>query len=86
MDGPFKGMSVRPWGESFMAGVFIGCVHWATTEEKIRNAFTEKTGLNLLDVCRGGIVGMIDEATGFRGEVVAKFADFVATEVWGLEE
>lgn len=84
---PIKGMTVTPGYLAIDNGAaFVSCVLWAATEPKMLDAFKGDTGLDLRAVIHArGIERAIDEATGAQGAVIAKFADWVALHVWGVE-
>ena len=86
---PVEGMKVTPygWGDPLLSGAFIACVEWAAAEKEVMTAFEEETGLSLNRlVGRAPITVMVDDATGFSRDLVAKWFDWVALNVWGEEE
>ena len=51
------------------------------------DAFEKETGLSLNRLTgRSPITIMVDDATGFARDLVAKWFDWVALNVWGEEE
>lgn len=86
------GMTVSPafvnhpaW-EDFFKDAWIACIQWAITEKEIRDRFEKETGMSLgAMVRRAPIDQMIDRATGYDQKVMAAFADWATTTLWGLE-
>lgn len=86
---PVKGMKVTPfgWGDPLLSGAFMACVKWAVSEKEVTDAFEKETGLSLTRlVGRAPITVMVDEATGFAQDLIAKWFDWVATNIWGDDE
>lgn len=46
-DLPIEGMKIIPLGWPMMADAYLGCVSWALTEDKIKQAFKTETGHDL---------------------------------------
>ena len=83
---PVIGMTITPygWGDPLLSGAFMACVNWAASEKSIMDAFEKETGMNLNRlVGRSPITMMVDDATGFSRDLVAKWFDWVAVNVWG---
>ena len=83
---PVEGMKVTPygWGDPILSGAFLACANWAASENDAMSAFEKETGLNLnrLAGC-SPITAIVDDATGFSRDLVAKWFDWVALNVWG---
>lgn len=83
---PVKGMKVIPYGLPLMGDAWAGCMMWAIGKHEVRQVFTEETGLSLEDlVCQSGFARMIDEATGYRRDVVMRFLDWATERLWGID-
>lgn len=79
-------MAVRPWGEDFMADAFLALVEYNFKSDSME-IFKKESGFDLDSIGKArGIEAMIDEATGHRATAFAAFADWVATNQWGVEE
>lgn len=93
-DLPIKGMTVRPDdcdGREPALGWpgFLGAVSYCAGQREAVEQFEKDTGISLsVAFRRDGISMIVDKACGFdpRAEVMAKFADWVAVNVWGVEE
>lgn len=88
---PIKGMTKRPFETFGGPGDFIAFIEFAVSQEKIRARFKADTGVDLNSLVRSPIAAMVDKACGYDHrkhveEVVAKFADWLAENVWGLED
>lgn len=70
-----------PEEDYFMAPAWLALIRYAAGEEFIQKWFKEDTGLELR--FPGGIEGQIDEATGFREELLFVFAKWVTDNLWG---
>lgn len=70
-------------GDPLMEATFASFVQWAWRDEKTREAFENETGMR---IARSPIDAMIDEATGYQGEVMEAFARWVIVNVWGKAE
>jgi hypothetical protein len=57
---------------------FRGCVHFAFTHTETREAFEKEAGIDLLASSTG--------TPTERAAILAKFADWVAVKIWGVEE
>lgn len=90
-DFPIKGMTIRPDScDGFESARgwpgFLGCVYFAAGKKEMRASFKADTGMDLdLFLRATPFERMIDEATGAHAAVAAKFADWVAVNVWGVE-
>lgn len=83
---PVEGMAVTPygWGDPILSGAFMGCVNFATRQQQLVDQFEQESGLKLSRlVAASPIEKMVDDATGFSRELVAKWFDWVALNVWG---
>lgn len=86
MTPPIQGMTVEPWGEDYMMPAFVGLVQYAAGDEDSRAAFKEATGSDIARlVSRSAIEAAVDRATGYDKDLVGKFADWVATQLWNPE-
>ena len=84
MKPPIKGMKTKPIGHEVMAGAWLGLVAFALSNENYRAAFKEETEIDISDVINSkGINKMIDQATGYQGQAVAKWCDWVTVNLWG---
>lgn len=83
---PVEGMKITPhgWGDPILSGAFMACVNHATGNPEMRAAFEKEAGCSLDRlVTRSPIEKMVDDSTGFSRDLVAKWFDWVATNVWG---
>jgi hypothetical protein len=81
---PIKGMKEEPDGLPLMLDAWNGCVSFAISQPDIREVFKKNTGIDLeMLTKRSPIVAMIDKASGYEQDVIAKFADWVTVNLWG---
>lgn len=86
-DFPVKGMKVVPYGFPLMEDAWAGCMMWAIGEPEVRAKFTEATGLSIEDlVNQRGFAKLIDEATGYKRDVLLRFLDWATENVWGVDD
>lgn len=86
-DFPVKGMKVVPYGYPLMTDAWAGCMMWAIGNTEIRAKFAEETKLSIDDIVnQRGFAKLIDEATGYKREVLIRFLDWATERVWGLDE
>lgn len=87
MKKPIKGMDQIPFGHDVMAGAWLGLIIYAFSVEDHREQFKKETGIVISDVINArGINAAIDQATGYQCDAIAKWADWVTLNLWGLEE
>jgi hypothetical protein len=65
--------------------MWAGFLKFALSEPKMRKAFTDATGVAFLSPPKNAIEAMIDDASGARDDVIAKFVEWVTREHWGIE-
>lgn len=85
---PVTGMTKTPAGvdDPLLMGAFVSCLYASLKEKNVLEAFRKDTGLDVMRaVPRSAVDQMVLRATGYQAEVFAKFADWVAENVWGLE-
>jgi hypothetical protein len=81
---PIEGMKVMPMGMPLMAGAWFSLLGFTLSEADAVAAFKKDTGMDIEAVLRArGISAMIDKSTGYDRAVVAAFADWVTTHLWG---
>jgi hypothetical protein len=84
---PIDAMTKTPFGEDFLAPVWIGAVWYTYRREDCRELFKQETGIDISEVVKAkGLEAMVDRATGFQAEAIAKWADWVTVNFWGVEE
>lgn len=76
-------MKTRPYGWPLMAEAWRGCVAFAAREPEMLGKFIAETGWK---PARSPIELMIDEASGAKDAVWARFCDWVTVNVWGEED
>jgi len=87
MKPPIKGMKTKPIGHEMMTGAWLGLVAFALSNENHRTIFKKETGIDISGVINSkGINRMIDHATGYEGDAVAKWCDWVTVNLWGIKE
>lgn len=86
MTPPIEGMTVRPMGEDYMAGAFIGCLNWAAHHgPSVKRFQLARPDIVIPLPARTPMEAMIDKAAGANRTIAIAFADWVATEIWGVE-
>ncbi len=86
LEFPIPGMTVMPCGMPLLAEAFVACGIAAVQMQGTVEAFQKESGLDLASFLkRSPIDRMIDQATGAGASVAAKWFDWVAVNVWGLE-
>jgi len=84
---PIKGMQLKPYGEDYMVGAWLGCLIYTYDIKAQRDLFEKETGIDIYDIVSArGIMQMIDRATGRTSEAIAKWADWVTENIWGVEK
>ena len=68
-----------------MAPAYLGLIRYASTQPEMIKQFEHDTGMKFR-FASGGIEKMIDEATGYRKDLVFKFAHWVTENLWGDSE
>ncbi len=87
MNKPIKGMTQIPIGEEYMVPAWVGMVRHALGAEYIKKEFKKETGFDVDHVLKAtGINAIIDQKTGYQRDIIAKFADWVTVNLWGVEE
>ena len=70
-----------------MVDAWFGLVLYAYGVPEHREAFKNESGIDIENVAHAmGITAMIDKASGFQSDAVAKWADWVTRNLWGVEE
>ncbi len=85
METPISGMTVQPdyCSNPIMAGAFVGFVRMNLGLPEARDAFKKETGNDLDALVSGSKLDqMVDEATGRPQQMIAQFADWIATNHW----
>ena len=81
------GMKQVPYGLPLMEEAWIGCLHWTAGKPEIIADFHAATGIDLTNlVGRSPLEKMIDDASKHEMAVWAAFADWVAVNIWGIDE
>lgn len=78
-------MNERPSGPDFMWVAFIGCVSFAAHNEECLDAFLKEHPGEAISMPRTPMDKMIDDATGASRVRFARFCDWVAKNLCGLE-
>jgi hypothetical protein len=66
----------------YMAPAWASCLYWAIGEPKIREAFSEQTGIKWTPA-RTAIDRMVDQATGADKKYMEAFVKWFNECVWG---
>ncbi len=85
METPINGMTVQPdyCNNPAMAGAFVSFVHMNLGSAEARAAFKKETGNDIDALVSGSKLDqMVDEATGRPQQMIAQFADWIATNYW----
>lgn len=85
---PIKGMTKTPLFLGIDGGAgFVSCLMFCSQDECALESFKIDSGHDLRSIIpKNGLEALIDSATGFdahKGEIVAKFADWVVEKIWG---
>lgn len=70
-----------PEKDHFMSPAWLGLLSFASKTPNIIKRFEENTGMKFR--FPSGIEGMIDEATGYREDLIFKFGHWVTANLWG---
>jgi len=72
--------------EGLQQAGWAGCMRWAAETKEITEYYTKETGKTMYQF-RGGIEGMVDEATGYKEDSILSFLVWATETFWGtLEE
>lgn len=70
-----------PEWQHYMAPAWLGLIRFASSQPEIIERFESDAGMKFR--FPGGIEGMVDESTGYREDLVFKFAAWVTENLWG---
>jgi hypothetical protein len=66
----------------YMIPAWLGCLHWASQEPWVLEAFMRETGTDI-STARSPLDRMIDQATGVNAHIAEAFVRWVNVEIWG---
>lgn len=80
---PFDLIDLKPQDTpDYMIPAWASCIHWASTERGILDAFLKDTGMSIVPAT-DPLSRMIDDATGKNDAIVKAFVLWVNDNVWG---
>ena len=87
---PLPGMTVFPHGwedpcwEILHGGMWISFLNHLISKPEVRQEFKSETGNDLERMNnRNPMTAMVDKATGFESDQMAKFCDWATSKYWG---
>lgn len=82
-----ESMKTKPIGLPLMTEAFLSCASWAISRPEMVEEFKKETGLDLESIAsQRGLNKLIDEQTGYARESFVAWLDWVAMNIWGVDE